>query len=152
MDIVLTKTVNGQLTPIDQQAIDFIGKMKIGTGVTVTIKKHRNPKFHAKYFSLLSLAFESWDPGIKEYKGMPAQKNFDRFRKDIAIAAGFHDLVVNIKNEVRAEAKSINFSSMDDDEFSSLYSATINVILARILTNYSREDLDATVEKILGYT
>lgn len=150
-EIVLTKAANGMLVPIDPQAQEFIAKLKLGAGVTASVKKHRNPRFHRKFFALLNVAFDAWEPGIKEHKGMPVQKNFDRFRKDITISAGFYDVVVNLKGEVRAEAKSINFSSMEDDEFADLYSAVINVILAKILTNYSRDDLDNVVNQVLGF-
>ena len=151
-EIVLTKSANGTLSPIDQVGMDYIAKMKLGAGVTATVKKHRNPAFHRKFFALLNIAFESWEPGVKEHKGLQVQKNFDRFRKDITIAAGFYDVVVNLKGEVRAEAKSIKFSKMEDDEFADLYSKTIDVILSRILTNYTRDDLDNVIENVLRFT
>lgn len=150
-EIVLTKAANGALIPVDPQASDFISKLKLGGGVVATVKKHRNPAFHRKYFALLNLAYDAWEPGIKEHRGMAVQKNFDRFRKDIIIAAGYYNVVVNINGDVRAEAKSINFSSMDDADFADLYSKTIDVVLARILTNYSRDDLDETVENIMRF-
>jgi hypothetical protein len=151
-EIILTKAANGTLVPVDPQAAEYIAKLKLGAGVSATVKKHRNPRFHRKYFALLNLAYEAWEPADKEFRGMPVQKNFDRFRKDVIIAAGFYDVVVNINGDVRAEAKSINFSSMDDAEFSDLYSKTVDVVLNRFLTNYSRDDLDNVIDQILSFS
>jgi hypothetical protein len=150
-DIVLIKTAGGALIPADPQAAEFIAKMKLGAGVSAAVKKHRNPRFHRKYFALLNLAYESWEPADKEFRGLAVQKNFDRFRKDVIIAAGWYDVVVNINGDVRAEAKSINFSSMDDSEFADLYSKTVDVVLHRFLTNYSRDDLDSVVDQIMSF-
>lgn len=150
-EIILTKAANGTLVPVDPQASEFISKLKLGGGVVATVKKHRNPAFHRKFFALLNLAYDAWEPGIKEHRGMTVQKNFDRFRKDIIISAGFYDVVVNLKGEIRAEAKSINFSSMDDADFADLYDKSIAVILAKILTNYTRDDLDRVVEQIMAF-
>lgn len=150
-EIILMKTANGALVPADPQAAEFIAKMKLGAGVAASVKKHRNPRFHRKYFALLNLAYESWEPADKEFRGLPVQKNFDRFRKDVIIAAGFYDVVVNINGDVRAEARSINFSSMDDADFADLYSKTVDVVLNRFLTNYSRDDLDSVIDQILSF-
>jgi hypothetical protein len=150
-EIVLTKTAGGALIPLDPQAASYIANLKLGGGVTATVKKHRNPAFHRKFFALLNLAFDAWEPGIKEHRGMIVQKNFDRFRKDIIISCGFYDVTVNLRGDVRAEAKSINFSSMDEDEFADLYDKAIAVILSKILTNYTRADLDATVDRLMQF-
>ena len=150
-DIVLIKTVNGALIPADPQAAEFIGKLKLGAGVTGTFKKQRNHAFHKKFFALLNLAYDAWEPEVKEYRGLKVQKNFERFRKDIIIACGYYDVTVNLKGDVRAEAKSISFGKMDDYEFAELYSKAINVILSRILTNYTRDDLDRVVEELMHF-
>lgn len=49
----------------------------------------RNSKFHRKFFALLQVGFESWDPGRKHktHKGIPVTKNFEQFREDVTILA-----------------------------------------------------------------
>lgn len=150
-EITLTKTAGGALIPNDPQAADYISKLKLGGSITASVRKQRNPAFHRKFFALLNLAFDAWEPGIKEHRGIKVQKNFDRFRKDVVISAGFYDVVANIKGEVRAEAKSINFGSMDEEEFSELYAKVVEIVLNQILTNYTREDLDNVIEQILQF-
>lgn len=149
--IVLTKAAGGALIPVDQQALDFLAKLKTGAGVTVEIKRHRNPAFHRKFFALLNLAFDAWEPTAATYKGEPVGKNFDQFRNDVIVLAGHYEMAVNLRGETRLTAKSISFAKMKPDDFENLYSATVNVILSRILTNYTRDDLDSVVEQVLRF-
>ncbi len=150
-DIVLTKAPGGALIPADPQAADFISKLKLGQGVTASVKRHRNPKHHKKYFALLNLAFDHWEPAANTYKGQVVGKNFDQFRNDVVCLAGFYEMAVNLRGETRLTAKSISFASMDQAEFDALYNATVSVILKHILTNYSRDDLDSVMDQLQGF-
>lgn len=95
----------------------------------------RNGNFHRKYFALLKIAFDLWSETLpaQEYHGRSVLPDFDRFRRDVIIMSGFFRPVWNARGELRVEAESIAFGSMTEDRFEKLYSATINVILAKIL-------------------
>lgn len=150
-DLYLIKTAGGQLAPADQAAVDALGKLKLGATVAVSMRQPRNIAHHRKLFALLNVAYESWEPEGKLYKGEPVAKNFDQFRNDVVVLAGYYDTTVTMRGDVRLIAKSISFASMGQDEFTALYDAVANVILSRVLRNYTREDLDTVVEKILGF-
>lgn len=150
-ELVLTKAPGGALIPVDPQAVEFIGKLKLGQGVTAAIKRHRNPAFHRKFFALLNLAYDAWEPTVATYKGQVVGKNFDQFRNDVLCLAGHFEMAVNLRGETRVTAKSISFGAMDQDEFESVYNSVANVILQRILTNYSRDDLDAVIDRLMGF-
>lgn len=150
-ELVLAKTAGGALVPLDQQGVEFLAKLKAGAGVTVSIKRHRNPGHHRKFFALLNLAFDAWEPQGKEYKGEPVQKNFDQFRNDVVVLAGFYESGITLRGETRLVAKSISFANMDQAEFDQLYSKVIDVVLQRILTNYTRADLDNVIEQLLRF-
>lgn len=114
----------------------------------------RNPKFHRKFFALLQVGFDAWDGGRvrKTYKGRPVAKNFERFRKDVLILAGFYDQTFDLRGCMVLEAKSISFANMDDDAFEKVYSSVADVLLEKVLTNYAgRSELDAVVNEILGF-
>lgn len=151
-EVFLAKNIAGCLVPVDHQSAEFLSGLKLGQGVTCRITKHRNIGFHRKFFALLNLAFESWEPGNLEYDGQPVQKEFDQFRNDVTVLAGYYESSVTLKGEVRLRAKSISFGSMKQEQFEKLYSAVIDIILQKILTNYTREDLDKVVEDILRFT
>jgi hypothetical protein len=150
-ELVLTKAPGGVLIPVDPQAAAYIAGLKLGQGVTATVKRHRNPRFHRKYFALLNLAFDAWEPAEATYKGQVVGKNFDQFRNDIICLAGFGEVAINLRGETRVTAKSISFASMSQDEFDDLYNATVNTVLKHVLTNYDREQLDAVMDRLTGF-
>lgn len=150
-ELTLSKTAGGTLAPADPQAVEYLSKLKIGQIVRAEVTRPRNYRFHKKLFALLNFAFDTWEPTAKEYKGQPVQKNFEQFRRDVTILAGYYESSYNLKGEVRLTPKSISFASMDEDEFQALYSSVISVILSKILTKYTREDLDTVVENLLRF-
>ena len=150
-ELVLTKAPGGALIPADPQAAEFIGKLKLGQGVTAAIKRHRNPAFHRKFFALLNLAYDAWEPTVATYKGQVVGKNFDQFRNDILCIAGHFEMAVNLRGETRVPAKSTRLGAMDQHEFESVYNSVANAILQRILTNYTRDDLDAVIDRLMGF-
>jgi hypothetical protein len=150
-ELVLTKAPGGVLIPIDPQAAAYIAGLKLGQGVTATVKRHRNPRFHRKFMALLNLAFDHWEPVAATYKGQVVGKNFDQFRRDITILSGHYEMAVNLKGETRLTAKSISFANMSEEEFGDLYNAACNVILAKVLQNYDREQLDAVMDRLTGF-
>ena len=157
MEIYLRKTAQNTMIPCDQDGHDYIKKLPVGQDVRVKITRARNIKFHRQYFALLNHAFDIFEPEDVEIpqhlsvRGIVPEKNFDRFRKDIAILAGFYHATIRVDGEVRIEADSISFGKMDNDAFADLYSKTIDVILKHVLKNYTREDLDLVVDEILGF-
>lgn len=152
-ELVLVKhSQPGLLLPDDAETAEFIKKLKPGAIVRGEFKKMRNPAFHRKYMKLLTFAYDMWEPSVKTYKNHVVEKNFDKFRKDIAILSGFFIVVSNINGEPRYEAKSISFDKMDDTEFSLLYDKTITVIMKHILTNYTAQDINNTINELLSFT
>ena len=114
----------------------------------------RNSRFHRKFFAMLNFAFDAWEPKRmrKTYKGREVAKNFERFRKDVLILAGFYDQTFDLRGNMKLEAQSISFSSMDDAEFERVYSAVADVILEHVLDDYSgREEFDRVVEQMMGF-
>ena len=151
MELLLTKTPQGYLIPSDEAEAEKMKRFKVGGTIRAKVAQMRNYKFHKKFFAMLDVGFDAWEPSEKEHKGLPVQKNKERFRKDCIIAGGFYEPVVNLRGEVRAEAKSISFASMEEEEFEKVYSAVADVILQRVLRNYTRADLDRVVHQILGF-
>lgn len=151
-DIYLTKTPTGALVPADSQSAEYLQKQKVGQGFRASFVCVRNIRFHKKFFALLKYAFDCWQPEEKLYKGKPVAKNFNQFRADITILAGYYETAIRMDGTVRVTPKSIAFPNMDEDEFSELYSSVIDVLLQRIFIDQTREDVDNVVNNILAYT
>jgi hypothetical protein len=151
-EIILQKIATGILAPVDQQGIDYLAKIKIGQGLKVKLIKQNSVLFHKKIFSLTLFAYDAWDPVEIQYKGQVITKNFDQFRDDLTILAGYYETRIRLDGTIRFIPKSWSFEKMDDIEKSKLYESIITVVLSRILTKYTRENLDEVVESLLRFT
>lgn len=149
--LLLSKAPNGSLIPMDQATVDYIAKLKVGAAIHGNFSRIRNIMFHRKFFALIGVGYDAWNPKV-EYKGEIIQKNYEAFREEVTILAGFKYSVATIDGYCGWKAKSISFGSMEQDEFEKLYSAVIDVILSRILTRYTRDDLDTVVDNILRFS
>lgn len=59
----LIKQSQGILIPATPEASDFLqSKCKLGAVLEADFKLVRNPAFHRRYFALLNLGFEYWEP------------------------------------------------------------------------------------------
>jgi hypothetical protein len=104
---------------------------------------------------MLNFFFELWEiPEGLEYNGLKPEKNFEQFRNDVLIAAGFRELTANVKGECRFRASSISFASMDDTRFSEVYKLVFNVcwkyVMGRIST-YTPEQAENTINQMMSY-
>lgn len=150
-DLFLMKAAGNVLVPCDEPARATIATWPAGQGIRAKVTRARNVKFHRKFFALLQLGFDTWEPAAMEYEGAPAVKNFERFRKDVIVLAGYYTRTVNLKGEIRLEAESISFSNMDEDRFDQVYNRVADVLLQKVLTRYTREDLDRVVDQLLAF-
>lgn len=155
MKILMTKTMSGQLAPLNDEEAEFLKKIKAGNVVECEVVQKRNPLFMRKWFALLKIGFDAFEEGASPvyYLGEPVKANFERFRKDITVLAGFYEPVFTIKGDLRLEPMSVSFSSMDEEVFEKLYSATIDVLLRRILgaAGYDEAKLRATVDQVMRF-
>ena len=149
---IYVRKLYDSFVPTDLVSIEAMECMPMNAEFKCVFTLPRNLKFHRKLFVLFGIAFDAFDLGEIRYKGVIVKKNMERFRKDITIKAGFYDVVFNLEGELRLEAKSISFAKMDDEEFGRLYNECINVILEKVLTNYTKDDINEQVDRILGFS
>lgn len=163
MDIFVIKMPDGNLMPASEHDREQLRSIKSMQPCRVRVTRVRNYEFHKKWFALVQYAYENWEPPMAiatadllagEFVTPPEEyphKDFDRFRKDIIILAGYYDATYRLNGEVRLEAKSISFGAMDEDEFSKLYDATIEVIVKHVITHLDGDTLRATLEVVEGF-
>lgn len=155
MKVSFRKTQSG-LVPSGPEDIEWYNKLKPGQLVTGEWKKKQNSKFHEKLWCLLLVGFENWQPAAIEVKiaGLPIvpEKNFDRFRKDLTILAGYYEVVERLDGSTRIEAKSLSFDKMTAEEREDIYSKFIDVLLANVYQGYDRKDVDQIVSDYLSFS
>jgi len=150
--IILTKTLSGFI-PADPKTDEWYRKVKLGSTIHSDFKQMRNAAFHRKLFALFNLAFDYWNPGEVNSKYGTPEKNFDRFRKDLTILAGYYHNVIRLDGSVRVEADSLSFGSMDQETFNGLYSNILDVILKRIpiMGEWGEDKVNEIVNQVLEF-
>lgn len=63
---------------------------------------------------------------------MDEHSQFDRFRKDLTILAGFYVQTVRLNGEVRTEAQSLAYASMEQEKFERVFNALINAAIKHV--------------------
>jgi hypothetical protein len=148
-ELILEKAPGNVLVPAEPQGIQMLESWRLGAGIRCEVTKIRNYAFHKKFFAMLNTAFALWEPPRCEWSGIQAEKDFDTFREQVTITAGFHYVVVDIRGNARVRPKSISFASMDDDEFARVYRAVFNVCW-KILLNQSAHWTPALLENAIA--
>lgn len=150
-ELLLMRGPGRILLPTDEHAEEYIGKLKAGQWVRAEVKKVRNYKFLQKYMVMMRFAFDHWEPREQTYLGQVVAKDFDQFRRDVTILAGFYEAAYRVDGTVVMTAKSISFANMEEGEFDRVYNESLNVILAKVLRSYSRAQLDEVVDRLLQF-
>ncbi|HIF9171912.1 TPA: DUF1367 family protein [Photobacterium damselae] len=60
--VSLVKTQSGGLFPLTESDKAVLDQKRIGTVLECSVKMLRNPRFHRKFFALLNLGFDYWQP------------------------------------------------------------------------------------------
>ena len=114
----LKKTENAFI-PCDEDTVKAFLKLNINEEIYAEFKPRRNYKFHKKLFSMLNLILNNQD----HYKSV------DNILTECKFKAGYYEIQINIQGEQRLVPKSIDFCTMDNDEFSEFYSSAIDTCL-----------------------
>ena len=144
MKINYLKQAGGVLIPASDLDSEKTLKLKTGGLYEVEIKQTRNPKFHAKVFAFFNFCFEHWR-GDLEF--ISEQKQFDVFRANLTVLAGYYDSFYKIDGSVRIEAKSIAYSAMSQQEFEQFYIALTNAAMKHIFKDSSEQ----TYQQLIGF-
>lgn len=156
VEIQLIKKPGATLTAANEVDCEKLRKIKNGTLCLAKIVQPRNPKFHRKFFALLNFGFYYFEPEVQEWNGIKSEKNFEEFRSNVIILAGYRTVTVTIKNEIKVRAKSISFASMDETEFAEVYSKVFNIIWQLVMNKskiqgFTQELMENTVNSMLRF-
>jgi hypothetical protein len=132
MQIDLVKHPGGVFSPAHETDLERLQRFKNGETYTAEIKLTRNPQFHRKVLAFFWFCFHHWNADNAGMGSASERAQFKRFRNDLTILAGYYETVVNIRGDLRAEAKSISYANMEQDEFEELYSALINAAIKHV--------------------
>ena len=143
----MTKQPGGVLIPSSDMDSDKLHKFKNGETYEIEIKLVRNPQFLRKVFAFFNYCYAVWDGGEVMEHGTP-EAQFERFRKDLTILAGYYHETVRLNGDIRLEAKSLSFGSMSEEEFQKCYQAMISAAMKHLFRTDSDEEV---YNKLVGF-
>lgn len=155
-DIALRRTETG-FEPWDEAANDQIANYRPGAYCLADIVQLRDPTFHRRGMALLRFGYGYWDPPPQQaVDGVPVDviRNFEVYRKEVTILAGYYDLCATLSGEVKLEAKSISFRSMEEGEFREWFKAVKDVLWGQIFSSiagFTEESYNNAVLEFLRY-
>jgi hypothetical protein len=126
MKINMIKMPGGTFVPATDLDQEKTKKYKSNLEFEVDIPLRRNPAFHGKMFSFFRFCFEYW---ASDREFMDEAGQFEVFRNNLTVNAGYYNEYFNLKGEVRIEAKSLSYASMSQEEFERCYSAVVGAAL-----------------------
>lgn len=134
-----------------------IEKLEPGEFARVGFTVPRHGPFHRKFFKMISIAYEAWDPlsqrTRRTFKGVVIAKNFEAFRRDILILAGYGEPHFDLKGRLHWDARSISYDEMEQEEFEKVYDAVAEVLLSQpFMAKYNRAELDRVVDELMKFT
>ena len=136
MKFDMIKQAGGVLVPASDMESDALRRFKTGEQYQIEIKFSRNLAFHRKTFAFFNFCFDHWRSD-KEF--IDERGQFEVFRKNLTVMAGFYKEYYNLKDEVRIEADSISYAGMLPEVFEKHYKALINAAMKHIFVGCDRE-------------
>ncbi|MDS1352097.1 bacteriophage protein, partial [Klebsiella pneumoniae] len=92
------KSAGDVLIPASPDAREFVKKIRLGAVLYSDFKQARNPAFHRKFFALLNLGFDYWQPSGGEIS--PADKKLVRgYVQLVAHYAGHGDTLQELADQ-----------------------------------------------------
>ncbi len=135
MKVNFIKQPGGVLAPADEKEADRLNRFKTFEMYEVEIKLTRNPAFHRRVFAFFNFVFQHWSADKTEWKHMNEHSQYETFRKNLTVLAGYRVVTYTIDGSLRVEAMSLSFSSMTQEEFEACYSALINAAIEHVFNN-----------------
>lgn len=148
LKVEFIKHPGGGLTPATDIEAERMARFKNGELYTVEIKATRNPGHHRKMFAFLNFCFAHWSAENSGLELADEATQFDTFRRNLTVLAGFRDVTYTIDGRTRVEAKSLAFASMEKEEFERCYRAMVTAATKHVFGGCEN---DATWNKLLEF-
>lgn len=127
--------------PADDVAEEALERVKYGDLVLCDIIRPRNLKHHQKYWVMIGLVWDSCDQ--KEY---PTRESL---HIAIKVLAGERDPIYLPNDLIAYLPRSINFNTMDQDQFSDYYKRALDVVQFQIIPGLDIDELESEIMDFL---
>ena len=149
MKVNFIKQPGGILLPASEIESERLKRLKNGIVYEVEIKggERRNRGYHGKIFKFMTWCFEYWAGNNTDFQFQCEAAQFNSFRKQLTIQAGFFDWVVGLDGTPKPEARSLSYDSMGQEVFEQCANAMINAATATVFQGAD----DETCNKLYSF-
>lgn len=137
----MIKLAGGTFVPAFEFESTALQKFKNNEQYEVEIKNPRNPQFHKKVFAFFNFCFEHWSADKTDWKYFDEKEQFNRFRKDLTILAGYKVVTYKLDGSFNIEAKTLKYSGMEQDEFERCYTALIQAAMDHVFKGCNDDNI-----------
>lgn len=137
----MVKCPGGTFVPAVEMEATALQKFRNGEQYEVEIKRSRNPAFHRKVFAFFNFCFQHWSADKTDWQHFDERKQFDTFRRNLTVLAGYKDVTYTLDGRLRVEAQSLSFGNMEQDEFEQCYQALISAAIKHIFHDTKDESV-----------
>jgi len=132
------KQQSGILVPASDLDAGAISAILNGYEYEVDITVPVDPAFFRKFFGLMRFAFAHWrsDREFFDERGQ-----FESFRKDLLIQAGYYNTFYRLDGSVNIEAKSLAWGRMESEELHTAYHAVRQTVIDTIFPDWDAQRL-----------
>jgi len=141
MKIEMVKLAGGVLSPVTEEEAEKLKRFRNGEQYQIEIKLSRNPAFHRKMFAFFGFCFEHWCADKAGYQFMDREAQFNTFRNQLTVLAGYYTQTYKLDGSIRIEAMSLAYASMKPEDFESCYSAVINAAIKHVFAGTTDEQI-----------
>jgi hypothetical protein len=152
--ITLVKTPGGVIPSSPRDAARLL---KVGDGEALEceyVSASHSGMFHRKTMALFQTAFEFFQEHCPplEWRGVPVNPSFDRFRKDLTILAGHYKPVYKIDGSVILVARSLAYKNCTDEEKARVYNDVLDAALEHVYKHcLDKAELGRIVEQLVAF-
>lgn len=143
------------LVPANEQEAAVLENLRSMRGgkFRVLVRQQRDSIAHRKAMALMRYLHQQWEPQDRTDDGVPVQRDFDSFRRNLVILAGYYTQVFNKDGTFTLKAQSLNFDAMDEVKFREVYSRLIDVGIRLVgaCGGMSPQEVDIAVDRVLAF-
>ena len=137
----MIKLSGGILSPATEEDVERLKSFKNNEQYEVEIKKQRNPAFHRKVFAFFGFCFDCWSGAHTDWEFQDVDAQFDTFRKNLTVLAGFKVITYKLDGSFRCDAESLSYANMEQERFEQVYQALINAAIKHVFNNTKDDNI-----------
>lgn len=146
--LYVVKTPDNRLVAADHESEIWLeSAVRAGETLRVYVKHERRGFTLRRFFKMLWIGYEQYEPPAIEYCGLPVQFTPEMFRHELLKAAGCYDVYATFDGKIQLVPWSLAYDQCDEPRMLLIHSRCHSVLLDRIVRGYTGTTLDREINE-----